>query len=214
MTTMARPWVHILTAGTFTDMHGNPVTFTAGDLSAIAANYRPDLHPAPVVLGHPVTNGPAFGWISAFAAYRGELEAELDRLDPAFIAAVKTGRYATRSISLYPPDHPSNPRPGAYYPRHLGFLGAAPPAVKGLRPAELAGAFCELASPEVIRPMTQLEQMEANKNRWRHYWRNQPPELRQVVTPAEEQAYWDHYDSEHPDQDPAFWERLGIRPYR
>ena len=218
--TPARPWVHVLKAGTHRDMHGNAVAFTAGDLSAIARNYRPERHPAPVVIGHPTTNGPAFGWITAFAAHRGELEAELDRLDPAFIAAVRAGRYQTRSISLYPPDHPGNPTPGAYYPRHLGFLGGMPPAVKGMRPAELASAdcpLCELATrpdPPAIIPMTNLEQMEANKNRWRHYWRNQPPELRQVFTPAQEEAYWDRFDSNQPDPPPEYWQRLGFRPYR
>ena len=212
--TTARPWVHVLKAGPHRDMHGNPVSFTAGDLSAIAANYRPERHPAPVVIGHPTTNGPAFGWITAFAAYRGELEAELDRLDPAFVAAVREGRYQTRSISLYPPEHPQNPRPGAWYPRHLGFLGGMPPAVKGMRPAELASAdcpLCELASPLVPPPdvrRTAVENLEARLEFWREYWKSQAPEVRK-------QRYRDY---EHADEEkkrsPDFWIMLGIRPYR
>ncbi|MFS2072756.1 hypothetical protein ACEN9D_28795 [Pseudomonas sp. CT11-2] len=46
--------------------------------------------------------------------------------------------------------------PGVYYLRHVGFLGAQPPAVKGLRPIELAEGepgvieFSEDGQPESI----------------------------------------------------------------
>ena len=41
-------------------------------------------------------------------------------------------------LAFTPPDHPSNPVPNAYYLRHVGFLGAQPPAVKGLGEARFA----------------------------------------------------------------------------
>ncbi len=132
------PRLHILRAGTHTDMHGRKFTFTASDLAAVAERYDPALQPAPVVIGHPTHNGPAFGWIKGLSATGNDLEADLDQLDPAFVEAVRAGRYRQRSASLYPPDHPANPKPGGWYLRHLGFLGAMAPAVKGLRGADLA----------------------------------------------------------------------------
>lgn len=130
--------LHILKAGTFTDMHGQRVHFTAADLAALAAGYDPALQRAPLVVGHPRHNSPAFGWIKGLVAQGDDLEAEVEQLDPAFVSAVRAGRYATRSASLYPPGHAGNPKPGAWYLRHLGFLGGQPPAVKGLRGADLA----------------------------------------------------------------------------
>ena len=40
--------------------------------------------------------------------------------------------FKKRSASFYPPGHPANPTPDRPYLRHVGFLGAQPPAVKGL----------------------------------------------------------------------------------
>jgi hypothetical protein len=51
---------------------------------------------------------------------------------------VKAGAYKKVSASFYPKDHPNNPTPGVYALRHVGFLGAQPPAVKGLKPTEFA----------------------------------------------------------------------------
>jgi hypothetical protein len=49
-----------------------------------------------------------------------------------------TGRFKKISSSFYGPASPNNPVPGVYYLRHIGFLGAQPPAVKGLRASEFA----------------------------------------------------------------------------
>ena len=45
------------------------------------------------------------------------------------------------SASLYPPKHKSSPKPGASYLKHVGFLGAAAPGVKGL--GTVSFAECE-----------------------------------------------------------------------
>ena len=57
---------------------------------------------------------------------------------PEFAEMVQAGRFKKRSASFYKPDSPANPVPGVYYLRHLGFLGAQPPAVKGLADPEFA----------------------------------------------------------------------------
>lgn len=61
------------------------------------------------------------------------LKAELHQVDPAFSEMVEKGRYKKISASFYLPNSESNPKKGFLYLRHVGFLGAAPPAVKGLK---------------------------------------------------------------------------------
>ncbi|WP_345195520.1 hypothetical protein, partial [Kistimonas scapharcae] len=62
------------------------------------------------------------------------LQAEPQQVDTDFETLVKEGRYKKVSASFYTPESPSNPVPGVYYLRHVGFLGAQPPALKGLKP--------------------------------------------------------------------------------
>jgi hypothetical protein len=61
-------------------------------------------------------------------------------MDDGFAAAVRAGRYKKVSASFWPPGHPNNPVPDSYYLRHVGFLGAHAPAVKGLRAIEFGAA--------------------------------------------------------------------------
>ena len=104
----------------------------------MASGYNPALHEAPIVVGHPTTDAPAYGWVARFVADEAGLHAAPAQLDPAFAEAVRAGRYKKVSISLYRPGAPNNPTPGHWYPKHVGFLGGAAPAVKGLRCVALA----------------------------------------------------------------------------
>lgn len=128
--------LHIFRPGQQTDMSGRVIDFTEADLSACAAAYDPALHEAPIVVGHPKTDSPAYGWVSGLASARDGLFAEPVQVDPQFSEMVGAGRFKKISASFYLPDSPSNPKPGVYYLRHVGFLGAQPPAVKGLKPVE------------------------------------------------------------------------------
>ena len=128
----------IFRAGTHTDNNGNKVTITADDLAEAAACYDPMLHEAPVVVGHPKTDDPAYGWVGGLTVSDGVLSADFAQVDDAFAGLVKAGRYKKVSASFYPPGSPSNPVPGKWYVRHVGFLGAQPPAVKGLAPVNFA----------------------------------------------------------------------------
>jgi hypothetical protein len=131
--------IEIFKAGRHTDSRGRTIEFTPAMLAAIAAAYSVDLHEAPIVLGHPKDNAPAYGWVKGLGASEGGgLQADADQLDPAFTEAVRAGRYKKVSASFYHPDSASNPTPGQYYLRHVGFLGAQPPAVKGLAPVSFA----------------------------------------------------------------------------
>ncbi|EJF2226930.1 peptidase [Salmonella enterica] len=130
--------IHIFRAGTHTDMHGRQINFSDADLNEIAQSYNPALHEAPVVVGHPKTDAPSYAWVSGIKKDRDGLKAEPRDIDPQFAELVRKRRYSKVSASFYCPDSPGNPTPGKYYLRHVGFLGAQPPAIKGLKQASFA----------------------------------------------------------------------------
>lgn len=135
------PALHILRAGTFADGSGTKHTFSAADIAAIASGYDGEKYPAPIVVGHPGTDAPAYGWIASLGADDHGLHATPKDVAPAFAEAVKSGAYRRISVSLFLPAAPANPKPGQHYLRHVGFLGGAAPAVPGLTPvASLAAS--------------------------------------------------------------------------
>lgn len=121
-------------------MTGGTVTYSADDLAGIASGYDFDAAPAPVVIGHPKTDDPAYGWVSGFEydADADLLFADIGDLEPEFIEAVEAGRYKKVSMSFHMPDAPNNPTPGQWSAKHIGFLGGAAPAVSGLKPVQFA----------------------------------------------------------------------------
>jgi hypothetical protein len=121
-------WIAIFKTGTHTDSAGRTREWTGGDLDKIVSSYNPSNHEAPVVVGHPKTDAPAYGWVDAVKREGEVLYAQLKDLVPEFVQMVKEGRFKKRSISLFPD--------GSL--RHLGWLGAKPPAVKGLPDAAFA----------------------------------------------------------------------------
>lgn len=137
-TATAAPLIHIFRAGTHTTMDGEKITFTVDDLAASAAAYDPTLHETPLVVGHPQLDAPAYGWIQGMKLSGADLFAVAHQVDPAFAGLVNAGRYKKRSVKWYRPDDAANPKPGVWYPRHIGFLGAQPPAVKGLKNVQFA----------------------------------------------------------------------------
>jgi len=130
--------LHIFKPGTHTAMSGATLAFTEADLQASANAYDPAKHEAPLVVGHPKADAPAYGWVSRLAFTESGLQAEPHQVDATFAELVSAGRYKKISASFYPPESPANPVPGVYYLRHVGFLGAQPPAIKGLKQAEFA----------------------------------------------------------------------------
>lgn len=127
--------LHIFRSGKHTATNGTSYDFGDEVLAAIAAAYDPAKHEAPLVVGHPKHDDPAYGWVKSLSFADGNLEAEPAKVDPQFAEMVGAERFKKISASFYPPAHASNPTPGAWYLRHVGFLGAMPPAVKGLRSA-------------------------------------------------------------------------------
>lgn len=126
-----RPGKHVSNAGV-------SLEFTEEQLRESIAAYDPALHQAPITVGHPKDNLPAYGWVGALSFDEAErtVDAEPVQLHDEFVMMVKDGRFTKRSASWYLPDAAANPTPGKLYLRHVAFLGAQPPAVKGLRAVE------------------------------------------------------------------------------
>ncbi|MGJ8563847.1 MAG: hypothetical protein ACSHXY_09880 [Alphaproteobacteria bacterium] len=129
----------IFRTGTHTDSKGRKMVVTAAMLTALASNYAAAGIDTPIVVGHPKAADPAYGWIDKLTVEGESLIAHPKDVNPDFEAMVDQGAFRNRSVSLFPPNDPSNPKPGDFYPRHVGFLGAAAPAIPGLKAVEFCG---------------------------------------------------------------------------
>ncbi|CAN2042519.1 Peptidase [Candidatus Magnetomoraceae bacterium gMMP-15] len=116
-------WIEIFKTGTHTSSNGHSKTWTINDLDKMVKQYDPLKREAPLVLGHPENNAPAYGWVEALKRQGNILLAKFKDIVPEFKNIVNEGLYKKRSISLYPDKSL----------RHVGFLGAAQPAVPGLK---------------------------------------------------------------------------------
>ena len=114
-------WIPIFKGGEQRDSQGRLHDADALIDKAISM-FDPNQHEAPIVIGHPKNNGPAFGWIKDLKKIGNTLYAKFKDVVPEFENLVKRGLFKKRSASFY--------LDGSL--RHVGFLGAMPPAVKGL----------------------------------------------------------------------------------
>ena len=129
----APPTIRLARVGKFTSNEGVEVSFSEEMLAQIAAAYDPTADPAPLVVGHPRLDDPAYGWVDSLVVEGGELVARPGAdIEPSFAEMVRARRFPKVSARFYPPDSPANPKPGAWYLKHIGFLGAHAPGIKGL----------------------------------------------------------------------------------
>lgn len=118
-------WIEIFRGGKQSDSSGKEHD---GDALIDRAIESFDLsqHEPPVVVGHPKDNAPAYAWVEGIKKEVRNgvnvLLAKFKQVVPEFEDLVKRGLFKKRSASFYPDGRL----------RHVGFLGAAPPAVKGL----------------------------------------------------------------------------------
>lgn len=125
---MSSKWIEIARTGTFTDSAGRPQTFTERDLAAIAQHYDPQKRDAPLTFGHPASDkAPAFGWAEQLKSEGGKLFARFRDVPEKVRELVAGGHYRHVSMSLMP-DRVSL--------RHVALLGAAQPAIDGLKAVE------------------------------------------------------------------------------
>jgi hypothetical protein len=105
-------------AGTHTTMGGQTAEWSFADLDRICNNYLYRTDRAPLVIGHPLTNGPAYGEVTELFHKRGGLYA-VAKVGKELLELVKRGYYKHVSASFA---HASG-LPG-WSLRHIGFLGA------------------------------------------------------------------------------------------
>lgn len=130
--------IEIFRPGRHIDDQGDVHVFTPGDVADMAASYNPAVREAPLTVGHPEHNRPAYGWVKGLAVQGDRLVMQPGDVEPQFAEMVFQRRFPKRSASFYPPSHPNNPTPGKWYLRHVAFLGAQPPAIAGLKDIQFA----------------------------------------------------------------------------
>jgi hypothetical protein len=121
-----RPWMEIFRAGDYSKAGKGVIT--AADLSRVVRNYDPTFHEAPETLGHRADDQPAYGWIDALALDGDTLLARERQVDPRFAEARQAGKFKKRSAAFYCDENGQ-----VTGLRHLAWLGAGIPEVKGLQ---------------------------------------------------------------------------------
>jgi len=117
-------WVEVFKAGTNTDSQGRTRTWTKADLDKMVSSYNPADFEAPIVIGHPKgDNAPAYGWVDGLKRVGEVLLAKFKQVTPEFSKWVQDGHYKKRSVRIH--------QDGTL--GHVAFLGAAPPAIAGLK---------------------------------------------------------------------------------
>lgn len=114
---------------------------SSADIADLASAYDAETSPAPAVIGHPKSDSPAKGIISAFRAEGNKLFATITNLKSDLIEGIKDGSFINRSMAFFGPDHEANPTPGKLAARHLGFLGGSAPGIPGMSPLKKAFSF-------------------------------------------------------------------------
>jgi hypothetical protein len=92
--------LHIFRAGIHQPMQGGAIEFREADLAATAAAYDPAFGEAPIVVGHPKLDAPAYGWVRALRAEGGDLVAEPHQVEPAFAEMVQAGYINDQRFAL------------------------------------------------------------------------------------------------------------------
>lgn len=126
-------WIEVFAAGTHVDSNGRRHDLDTDFIEKVVRNFEPPVHEPPAVIGHPREDAPAYGWVSEVRRNGDVLEARFADVDKEFERMTSEGKFKKRSASFY---LDASAVRGGRVPclRHVGFLGAQPPAVKGLRP--------------------------------------------------------------------------------
>lgn len=126
-------WVEIFKAGDY----GDKGKWTTEKIDQVVANLEATnpqgkrLHTPMAVFGHPKHDDPAHGLISALKREGEILLAQFAKTSDHLEKSVQDGRYPSRSAAFY-----LDPQGKGPVLRHVGFLGAIPPEVKGLAPVQ------------------------------------------------------------------------------
>lgn len=151
-------WVEVFRTGTHIDSKGVTHTFGTEHLDQMVLNTAPDT--APIVVGHPKMDAPAYGWVQELKRDGDVLLAKFAQVDVDFAQVVEDGKFKKRSISA------AKNADGQLYVKHIGWLGAAAPAVKGLKDVQFSESdddvVMEFGEPEAINELAYLIQTVGN----------------------------------------------------
>ncbi len=125
---MEQLWIDICRTGNFRDRFGRDVELTEDDFERMVAQHNPTERGVPAVIGHPTLNSPAYGWVKSLRRKGDRLQAQFGDVVHEFAEGVRKKMWPERSIKF---DSQKNLI-------HVGFLGAAPPAVPGLAAIEFS----------------------------------------------------------------------------
>ncbi|MBU1565576.1 MAG: hypothetical protein KJ630_08100 [Proteobacteria bacterium] len=117
----AGDWTEIFKAGDY----GTKGSYTDADLDRMVANFNAS-DQVPIVVGHPQTDSPAWGWLTEIKRAGSVLMAKVGELHKDFAQALAENKFRNRSVRI---------AKTATGPKllHLGFLGAVLPQVEGLK---------------------------------------------------------------------------------
>lgn len=115
-------WVEIFRSGEQTDSQGRTAVFTNADLDSMVKNHRP----SPIVIGHPKTDSPAWGWSKGLKRVGNKLYGKYKDVVASFEKMVENKQFPERSIKIEQLEE------GGFRLVHTGFLGAVAPAIEGM----------------------------------------------------------------------------------
>jgi len=144
-------WFAIFKTGKHTNNSGETKEYKAEDLDRMISKFESGK--VPLVIGHPKTNDPAWGWIKSLKRVGDTLYAEAENVVNEFAEMVNKKMFPNRSIAINPD--------GSL--RHVGFLGAVPPAVKGLGEV----SFSDSVEPIEIKEFNEPDILELEKLDWK-----------------------------------------------
>lgn len=147
----------IFSAGKYRTPLGVDLEFSRLTINTTAGTYDPIRFCAPLCVGHPGNDLPSYGEVTKVFTKGDAMYCMADVSDD-LISLVRTGRYKNVSASFFGPLTPGNPVPGSFYLKHVGFLGAVPPAVRGMN----ALAFSEGSSPVAGTPLDTVSFCESS----------------------------------------------------
>ncbi len=182
-------WVEIFRAGDY----GAKGAWTPEDIAAMVRNFDPATWQPPAVFGHPEHDAPAMGWVKELRAEGGRLLARFEKVHPALESSVQEGRYPNRSAAFY-----LDPEGKGPMLRHVGFLGATPPEIKGLAPIRFSDErfvaiefqeermdSVDRIIAEAMRPLRQqLEELESRVSRFAESARTATVDTREQKRPS------------------------------
>lgn len=128
-----KKWDKIARIGTFTAMSGRKVDISGQKLDELVSSFNLENYKPPIVKGHPKVEDPAYGHVVALKREGEILFAQYDQVPEEVKKEVYDGRYLSKSISVFPPKQGE-----PWKLKHVGLLGAAPPAIDGLGGIQLS----------------------------------------------------------------------------